>query len=29
LVEQAIWFFGIFSMSTRHIRQFPAIVRRG
>ncbi len=28
-VLQAIWSFGIFSISTRHIRQLPSTVRSG
>ncbi len=28
-VEQAIWFLGIFSMSTRQIRQLPAMDKLG
>ena len=27
--EQAIWLLDTFSMSTRHMRQFPATDRRG
>ncbi len=28
-VEQAVWSLGVFSSSTRHTLQFPAIDRRG